>query len=114
MNRLTELRCAAVFLLATLSAWAAYGAGKSGAGQPAGAESKKAATPAPAAALQKVPPEKLREDFRILPLLFAALPRKPVGDAPGRPSHGKDVTHANLPPGPGRPVRAHGPVHRRV
>ena len=66
MNRLTELRCAAVFLLATLSAWAAYGAGKSGAGQPAGAESKKAATPAPAAALQKVPPEKLREDFRIL------------------------------------------------
>src|SRR2546427_12242310 len=66
MNRLTELRCAAVFLLATLSAWAAYGAGKSGAGQPAGVESKKAARPAPAAALQKVPPEKLREDFRIL------------------------------------------------
>ena len=66
MNRLTGLRCFAVFFLATLSTGAAFGAGKASAGQPTGAESKKAAAPAPAAALEKVPPEKLREDFRIL------------------------------------------------
>src|SRR5260370_31992161 len=66
MNRRTQVRCSAVFVLVALAAWTVSGAGKAGAGQPASAESKKAATPAPAAALERLPPEKLREDFRIL------------------------------------------------
>ena len=55
-----------LFLLAALSTCAASGALYSADLQPSSAESKPAATRAPARATDPVPPEKLREDFRIL------------------------------------------------
>ena len=55
-----------IFLLAALSTCAASGGLNSGDSQPTSAGSKPAAARAPAGAPDPVPPEKLREDFRIL------------------------------------------------
>jgi len=55
-----------MFLLATLSTCPALGGLNSGDAQPSSAQSKPAAARAPAGAPDPVPPEKLREDFRIL------------------------------------------------
>ena len=55
-----------IFLLAALSTCAASGGLNSGDSQPSSAESNPAAARAPAGAPDPVPPEKLREDFRIL------------------------------------------------
>jgi hypothetical protein len=55
-----------VFILCVLPALTAAAGSPSGAGQPPVAESKKVAARGAAAAIERVPPEKLREDFRIL------------------------------------------------
>src|SRR5262245_32240076 len=66
MSNLIRRPSFALFLLAALSACAASAAVKSVAVHAGSSESKKAGTPAPAIAPDPVPPEKLREDFRIL------------------------------------------------
>ena len=66
MHTLNRRLSCAIILFATLFTCAAPGVPKSGAFQPGTAESKQAATRAPAGAPEPVPPEKLREDFRIL------------------------------------------------
>ena len=55
-----------VFVLCALSSLTVTAGSHSGAAQPSSAEPKKLTTGAAAAEMQRVPPEKLREDFRIL------------------------------------------------
>ena len=63
---LASRRVFAVVLIATLLMVAVWAAGNSCASQPATIDAKKATTPEPAKLPEPVPPEKLREDFRIL------------------------------------------------
>jgi Peptidase family S41 len=66
MNCLASQRDFAVVLIATLFLSAVCAAGNACAAQPATIDSKKATTPEPAKVPEPVPPQKLREDFRIL------------------------------------------------
>jgi hypothetical protein len=66
MNSKSKQLILFVCILGALSTLAATAGPQSGAIQPPSAESRKLATPAPDSASERVSPEKLREDFRIL------------------------------------------------